>query len=317
MRSSLLSACVTVALLASTAIVWSHASPPQERPTFSAESNVVVVHAMVEDARGAAVPGLHETNFLVYEDNYPQSISFFSSADAPASIGLLIDNSTSMVTKRERVIASVVGFAGLSNPADEIFVLAFNENVREAWAPRVIEESDLSVLRATLENSISARGKTALYDAIARGLERLGRGRHARQVLVIVSDGSDNASRTSVDEMLGRTRASNAMIYTVALTDPVDRGDPDLLKRIATSTGGESFVPRNTDEVPEAVDHIARDIRATYTLGFVPTNQARDGSMRKLRVVASHPDGRRLKVQTRGGYLAPRTAAGKGGDRGR
>src|SRR5688500_4419828 len=80
----------------------------QERPTFSAQSELVVVHAMVEDERGATVPGLLESNFLVYEDNYPQTISFFSTADAPASIGLLIDNSTSMTTKRERVIASVV-----------------------------------------------------------------------------------------------------------------------------------------------------------------------------------------------------------------
>jgi Ca-activated chloride channel homolog len=216
------------------------------------------------------------------------------------------------------VIASVVGFAELSNPEDEIFVLAFNENVRQAWAPRVIEESDLSILRATLQDNISARGKTALYDAIARGLERLARGKHARQVLVIASDGSDNASRTSLEDMLSHTQSSNAMIYTVALTDPVDRdGNPKLLKRIAESTGGESFAPQKIDEVPDAVDHIARDIRATYTLGFVPTNQTRDGSMRKLRVVARHPDGRSLKVKTRGGYVAPRVPTGPGSDRAR
>jgi VWFA-related protein len=318
MRAPILFACVALALLASDGDISLHASAAQERPTFSTESNLVVVHAMVEDGRGAAVPGLLATHFLVYEDNYPQTISFFSTADAPATIGLLIDNSTSMATKRERVIASVVGFVELSNPEDEIFVLAFNESVHEAWAPRVIEESDMAVLRATLEKNIAARGKTALYDAIARGLERLARGRHARQVLVIVSDGSDNASLTSLDAMFERTRSSSAMIYTVALHDPVDRdGNPRLLKRISTSTGGESFSPRDIDEVPDAVDHIARDIRATYTLGFVPTNQARDGSMRKLRVVARHPDGRRLKVQTRGGYMAPRTAASRGGGRGR
>jgi Ca-activated chloride channel family protein len=313
MRPAVL-ACVVIA--ATVAGLAAQPSAFQERPTFSAESNLVVVHAMVEDGRGAAVPGLLESNFLVYEDNYPQTISFFSSADAPASIGLLIDNSTSMTTKRERVIASVVSFAELSNAADEIFVYAFNEDIVKAWAPRVIEESDLAALRPTLEKNISARGKTALYDAIARGLEQLARGKHARQVLVIVSDGSDNASRTSLDDMLRRTQASTAMIYSVALNDPVDRdGNPKLLKRIATSTGGESFSPAGIDDVPEAVDHIARDIRATYTLGFVPTNQKRDGSMRKLRVVARHPDGRSLKVQTRGGYIAPRETAGTGGQR--
>ncbi|MGH9174153.1 MAG: VWA domain-containing protein [Vicinamibacterales bacterium] len=316
MRSYMAAACVALSLLMCTGQVLPSTATAQERPTFSAESDLVVVHAMVEDGRGQAVPGLLDTNFLVYEDNYPQTISFFSSADAPASIGLLIDNSTSMASKRERVIASVVSFAELSNAEDEIFVLAFNERVHEAWAPRVISESDMSALRATLEKHISARGKTALYDGIARGLERLALGRHARQVLVIVSDGSDNASLTGLDEMLGRTQSSSAMIYTVALNDPVDRdGNPKLLKRISTSTGGESFSPRDVDEVPEAIDHIARDIRATYTLGFVPTNQARDGSMRKLRVVARHPDGRTLKVQTRGGYLAPRASTGTAGGR--
>ncbi len=318
MRLHTLHACVALSLIVGAGALRSHAQAPQERPTFSTESELVVVHAIVEDNRGRAVPGLLETNFLVYEDNFPQTISFFSSTDAPASIGLLIDNSTSMATKRERVIASVVGFAGLSNPEDEIFVLAFNENVHEAWSSRVIEQSDLSVLQTTLEKNISARGKTALYDAIARGLERLARGKHARQVLVIVSDGSDNASRTTLDDMLGRTRSSSAMIYTVALTDPVDRdGDPKLLRRIASATGGESFSPRNIDDVPDAIDHIARDIRATYAIGFVPTNQARDGVVRKLRVVARHPDGRTLKVNTRGGYVAPRGGTGPEGGRAR
>jgi VWFA-related protein len=106
--------------------------------------------------------------------------------------------------------------------------------------------------------------------------------------------------------MLARIQASHAMIYTVVMQDALDRdGNPGLLRRLSRDTGGESFTPRHTGEVPEALEHIARDIRATYTLGYVPTNQARDGTMRKLRVVASHPDGRRLKVQTRGGYVAP------------
>jgi Ca-activated chloride channel homolog len=282
------------------------AAAPQERPLFSAQSDLVVVHAMVEDGRGAAVPGLTQENFLVYEDNRPQQISFFSSADAPASIGLLIDSSTSMVTKRDRVIAAAVQFAELSNPDDEVFVLAFNEQVRVAWAPRLLHASDLSDLRATLKDGIVARGQTALFDAIESGLDRLARGKHARQVLVIVSDGSDNASRSTLEETFKRIGSTSAMVYAVALQDDVDRdGNPKLLKRIATATGGETFVPRKTEDVAAALEHIARDIRASYTLGYVPTNQLRDGTIRRLRVSARHPDGRTLKVQTRGGYIAP------------
>jgi Ca-activated chloride channel family protein len=290
------------------------AASPQERPLFSAQSDLVVVHATVEDGRGAAIPGLAQDNFLVYEDNRPQQISFFSSSDAPASIGLLIDNSTSMVTKRDRVIAAAVQFAELSNPEDEVFVLAFNEDVRVAWAPRILLESDISDLRATLKDGISARGQTALFDAIENGLDRLAKGKHTRQVLVIVSDGGDNASRSSMDQVLDRIGSTSAMIYTVALQDDVDRdGNPKLLKRIATVTGGETFSPRKIDDVPAALAHIARDIRVTYTLGYVPTNQARDGTMRRLRVSARHPDGRTLKVQTRGGYIAPKASTSMSG----
>jgi hypothetical protein len=104
----------------------------------------------------------------------------------------------------------------------------------------------------------------------------------------------------------------------VALHDPVDRdGNPRLLKRMSSDTGGESFAPRDVDEVPHALQHIARDIRATYTLGYVPTNQTRDGTLRKLRVVARHPDGRSLKVQTRGGYVAPQATESRPGSHGR
>jgi VWFA-related protein len=291
----------------------------ETQPTFRAHSDMVVVHALVEDGRGAAIAGLTRDNFLVYEDNQPQQLSVFSSADAPASIGLLIDNSTSMAAQRELVVTAAVQFAELSNPQDEVFVFAFNEEVREAWEPRVIEESDISILRATLLSRISARGKTALYDAVGRALDWFAHARHTRQVMVVISDGSDNASQSNREQMFARIQASHAMIYTVVMQDPLDRdGNPGLLRRLSRDTGGESFTPRRTADVPEALQHIARDIRASYTLGYVPTNQARDGTMRKLRVVASHPDGRRLRVQTRSGYVAPRsTSPGAGGPGGR
>jgi Ca-activated chloride channel family protein len=297
--------------LASTALV------AQDQPTYRAHADMVVVHALVEDGRGAAVGDLSRDNFLVYEDNYPQQLSVFSAADAPATIGLLIDNSTSMAPKREMVVTAAVQFAELSNPQDEIFVLAFNETVREAWEPRVIEESDISILRATLLDRISARGKTALYDAVDHALNRFSGARHTRQVMVVISDGSDNASQSSRAAMLARLQASHAMVYTVVMRDPLDRdGNPGLLQRLSRETGGESFTPKRIADVPEALEHIARDIRATYTLGYVPTNQARDGTLRKLRVVASHPDGRKLKVQTRGGYVAPKALTPRDGGAG-
>jgi Ca-activated chloride channel homolog len=308
MASTLTGSALIVASLAAMT-----ATSRQEQPTFSARSDLVVIHAIVEDRRGAPVSGLAKDHFLVYEDNHPQDLQFFSTADAPATIGLLIDNSTSMSTKRERVVAAAVQFAELSNPEDQVFVLAFNEDVREAWPPTVLDDSSLSVLRATLLNQISARGRTALYDAVTAGLARLEKGLHTRQVLVVVSDGSDNASRRTRDDMLAALRSSSAMVYSVALQDRVDLdGNPRLLKQLASETGGEFFSPDRPEEVSDALAHVARDIRATYTLGYVPRNQNRDGTMRKIRVVARHPDGRSLKVQTRGGYMAAKPTSESG-----
>jgi Ca-activated chloride channel family protein len=144
-----------------------------------------------------------------------------------------------------------------------------------------------------------------LFDAIASGLEYLRGGRHERRVLVVVSDGGDNASHTTFDEVVTKTQASNVVIYTVALVDPVDRdANPRLLKRLAQVSGGEAFEPKGANEINEVLQHIARDIRHTYTLGYVSTNGVRDGAFRQIRLGVQRPDRRRLVVRTRGGYLA-------------
>ena len=130
-------------VLAIAVLVRSAATPAQERPTFSAQSELVVLHVTVEDRRGAYVRGLEQEAFTVLEDGKPQAVKFFSAADTPATIGLLIDNSYSMMNRRELVVAAAVGFTERSNPEDEVFVLAFNENVGEIWAPKVIRDTNL------------------------------------------------------------------------------------------------------------------------------------------------------------------------------
>jgi VWFA-related protein len=278
------------------------AATPQERPTFSARTELVVLHVTVEDRKGSYISGLPQEAFTVLEDGKPQSVKFFSGADTPASIGLLIDNSTSMTNKRDMVVAAAIGFTERSNPDDEIFVIAFDENVSEIWKPRVIGRSNMVSMRATLLGGIAARGKTALYDAVVQGLERLTQGQHTRQVLVLISDGSDNASATTLNDVLVRTRASEAAIFTVMLKDPIDReGNPRLLKRLAEETGGEAFAPDALDDMPKTLEHIARDIRSAYTIGFVPSSAEGDRALRKLRVDV-RTQGRTLKARTRGGY---------------
>ena len=292
-----------IAALASIAALLSPPTTAQEKPTFSARSELVVLHVTVEDRKGTYISGLQKDAFSVLEDGKPQEVQFFSAADTPASIGLLVDSSTSMMNRRDMAVAAAVGFTEQSNPEDEIFVIAFNENVSEIWQPRVIGLTNMVSMRATLMGGIAAHGKTALYDAIVQGLDRLSRGKHTRQVLVLISDGGDNASAATLKDVLSRTRSSEAAIFTVMLKDPIAReGNPRLLKRLAADTGGEYFEPDHMRDMPETLEHIARDIRSAYTIGFVPSSDEADRALRKLRVDV-RTQGRTLKARTRGGYV--------------
>lgn len=279
------------------------------QPVFKAESRLVVLHVSVRDRGGRYVTGLTQDAFTVIDDGQPQSLAMFSADAVPASIGLLIDNSNSMGPSRERVIAAVSAFARHSHPQDEVFVLTVNEHVREAWAPAIIAETRPEQFEAAITTAITARGMTALYDGVADGLRRLVRGAHTRQVLIVVSDGGDNASKARRDEVVRAARASNAAIYTVGLADPLLRdGDPGFLKRLARETGGESFQPRSTNEVPPTLERIARDIRSAYTLAYAPTPglgpPTTEPRRRSVRVYVRSQDGHPVRVRARDGYLA-------------
>jgi VWFA-related protein len=277
-----------------------------QEAVFSVHSDLVVLHVTVKDRRGGYVTRLSREAFDVFDEGQRQTISFLADTDTPVTIGLLIDSSSSMLPARELVIAAASAFAGASHPQDEIFALAFNERVRTALPASDPFTSDAPTLRAALERSIRARGRTALYDAILAGLEYAARGSRERRALVVVSDGSDNASRAGAEDVLQKAQASNAMIYTLALRDSAapSGGDARLLRNLAQVTGGAAFRPTRPLDVAAALHAIARDIRHTYTIGYAPANPVRDGSFRRLRVDVKAPDGRRLQVRSRGGYLA-------------
>ncbi len=280
-------------------------APQPDRPTFSTRSELVVLHVTVKDRRGEYVSGLAQDAFRVLDDEREQSIRFFSSEDAPASIGLLIDSSGSMQPNESRVIAAASAFANTSNPQDEFFALAFNERVHAALPPGAPFTENAGTLRKALVATLAARGQTALYDAIDEGLRYVRRASFLRKVLVIVSDGADNASLTEADVVLRRTQASNVIIYTVGLFDEVSgEGNPKILKRLALETGGEAFAPRSNAHVLDVLAHIAREIRHTYTLGYAPTEMGAGPTFHHIRVVVKSARHRRLMVRTRTGYLA-------------
>lgn len=294
---------------------WWHTAAAQtaapaggEQPIFKAEARLVVLHVSVQDRGGRYLTGLAKEAFTVIDDGRPQVIEMFSADEVPASIGLLVDNSNSMAPSRERVIAAVSAFARHSQPRDEVFVLTVNEHVREAWAPAIIADTPPRQFEAAITRAITARGMTALYDGVAEGLRRVRRGTHSRQVLILVSDGGDNASQVRQEDIVREARASDAVIYTVGLADGVLRdGNPGLLRQLARDTGGIAFEPRRANDVPATLERIARDIRSAYTLAYTPTpsaGKAANDRWRPVQVYVRSPDGRPARVRARDGYLA-------------
>lgn len=274
---------------------------PQPQPTFKAESELVVLHVSVRDRAGRYITGLGRDAFTVIDDGQPQTLEMFSADEVPASIGFLIDNSNSMHPNRERVIAAAVEFARHSHPRDEIFVMTFNEQVRHAFGPTVAGEINPATFRAVMAGAIGARGMTAIYDGILAGLKRVGAGAHSRQVLIVVSDGDDNASTATRKDVVKHVRESDATIYTIALIDPLTReGNPGLLRELAKETGGESYQPRRVEQIGDAFERIAKDIRSAYTLAYTPTTKA---ARHTVRVYVRPQDGRQLQVRTRDGYF--------------
>lgn len=282
---------------------------PQDRPIFKSESELVVLHVSVRDRSGRYITGLDRDAFTVIDDGQPQTLVMFSADDVPASVGFLIDNSNSMRPHREQVVAAAAEFVKHSHPQDEIFVLTFNEEVRRAWGPSISGDTDPGRFASAMAAAVAARGMTAIYDATLAGLRRVAQGVHARQVLIAVSDGDDNASQATRDAVLKQVHESDATIYTIALIDPLTReGNPKLLRRLARATGGESYQPRKAEHISEAFAAIARDIRSAYTLAYAPTTATagRGGGAerrRTVRVYVRSKDGRALRVRTRDGYF--------------
>jgi VWFA-related protein len=281
---------------------------PRNAATFTSRSDLVVVHVSVVDRHAGFVGGLPREAFTVQEDDRPQPIALFEHEDTPVNVGLVIDNSGSMAPRRDAVIAAGMAFAASSHPADEMFTLNFNERVWPGLADGRDFTSDHEELRQALSRA-GARGQTALFDAIDAALRHLDGGTQARKILIVVSDGGDNASRTTFEEVLEGALRRDVVIYTIGLAD---RHDPDakpkLLQELARVTGGESFFPRKNEEVTPVLERIARDIRSSYTLGYVPEGDRSSGTRRKIHVAVHSSEHRDVSVRARTLYVSPRAS---------
>jgi Ca-activated chloride channel family protein len=271
---------------------------------ISVDVALVVLHATVTDRQGGFVSNLGERDFEVYENGVSQRIQLFRNEDVPVTVGLVVDHSTTMRPKLAEVSAAARTFVRSSNREDEMFVVNFNEVVSLGLPGTLRFTND----NAELENAITTArtgGQTALYDAIAKALEELQAGSRDKKVLIVVSDGGDNASARSLGQVMKLAEQSSAVIYTVGVFDEEDPDrNPGVLKRLAQATGGEAFLPNQLSEVVAICERIARDIRHQYTIGYVPSSLNRDGAYRAIRVLARAKGHDRLSVRTRSGYIA-------------
>ena len=284
-------------------------SPPQSRQgdqyTISVSVDMVVLNATVRNRNGVLVSGLGKGDFQVYEDGVLQQVESSSHDDIPVTVGLVVDNSGSMRPKRPEVISAALAFARSCNAEDQMFVVTFNENVSFGLPDDTPFTDKEAQLEAALSR-IAADGKTALYDAVAAALEHLKKGNRDKKVLIVISDGGDNASKHNLAQIMAMAGQSDAIIYTIGVFDENDPDrNPHALHQLAKATGGEAFLPGSVKEIFPICRQIARDIRNQYSIAYLPTNGKRDGTYRVIQVHAGTPDRGRLLVRTRAGYYAP------------
>jgi VWFA-related protein len=292
-----------LSLLCVVSAAAARAQQPGTEPSFrSATSELVVLPVVVTDPDGGFVAGIGRDRFTVFDNERRQSLALFTDEDTPVTVGLIVDNSGSVGKKLGEIVAGALAFAHASNPEDEVFVLEFNDDVADALPGRPITADNVGELEAALSD-LHPEGRTALYDALLAGLDRVVLGTRPRRILVLISDGGDNASRSTLEQVMRRAHESNVTIYTIGLFERDDRdANPGVLDDLADATGGRRFLPESAGRLLAACQQIAREIRSGYTIGYEPPD--RDGKFHRVRVEVARGDGPKLTVRTRPGYFA-------------
>ena len=273
---------------------------------FRSDTRIVVLHVTVVDHNGHLITNLPKDAFHITENGQEQRVRLFKREDVPVSLGLIIDNSGSMRDKRAKVEAASLALVKDSNPQDEVFVVNFND---EAFLDNP-KGKDFTADTKELEEAltrIDSRGGTAMRDAIRMSIDHLKEKAHKdKKVLVVVTDGNDNASLVSLENLVKASQQSEVLIYCVGLLTEEERREAKRAKRaldaLAEATGGDVYYPKDLSEVDRVAHQVARDVRNQYTIVYSPSNQALDGSYRQIKVAVNAPG--KPNVRTRSGYYA-------------
>jgi len=300
-------------LIAGCASLAQNIPPPiksDEDATFSVGTRLVVLPISVSDKSGKLITDLPQKSFKVFENGVEQPIKLFKREDVPVSLGIIIDNSGSMREKRQKVETASVDLVKASNPQDEVFIVNFND---EAYLD-VEFTNDIKKMEEGVAR-IDSRGGTAMRDAINKSIDYLkDKGKRQKKVLLVITDGNDNASRISLEKLVTRAQQSEVLIYAIGLLNEEERHEAKIAKRaldsLSRESGGLTFYPKSVAEVDELTLQVAHELRNQYTLAYSPTVQEMDGSFRQIKVTVNGPG--RPVVRTRTGYYAtPDTSAKK------
>ena len=285
------------------------------RYTLRQDAYEVRLNATVLDNGGRSIQTLGKDAFHVYEDGVPQTISSFRHEDLPVSLGILIDSSGSMYDKRTAVEQASLDLVKLSNREDEAFVVDFS------WEAFIDQDftSDISKLQQGL-GYIKSSGGTAIYDALVAAADYLTKNaKHPKQVLLVVTDGEDNASNASLEQAIRRIQdLDGPVIYSVGLLFGQDTDKREarharrVLEALSEQTGGAAYFPRNVGEIDSVAAEVAKDIRTQYTISYHSTKSPTLGGYRQIHVDAKDKGFGKLQVRTRTGYYPKVTAAVEG-----
>ena len=273
---------------------------------FRKDVDLVLVPVSVTDPMNRLVTGLEKDNFLLSDNGQPQLIRHFSSEDAPISLGVIFDISGSMSNKIDKSRDAVVEFFRTANPQDEFFLITFSDK------PELLADftQNIEDIQSRLVFA-QPKGRTSLLDAIYLGMTRMRKARYEKKALLIISDGGDNHSRYTEGEIKSMVKESDVQIYGIGLYDrdfktPEEREGPELLSEVTEVTGGRTFAIGSVNELADVATKIGIELRNQYVLGYRPTNPARDGKWRKIKVKLNPPKGLPpLHVYAKTGYYAP------------
>src|SRR5579884_1735616 len=301
---------VPAAILAAAAVYAQQSKAPASQDdtgaVFRSDTRLVVCHTTVIDKNGHLVTDLQPNAFTVYENGVAQPIKSVKREDVPVSMGLIIDNSGSMRDKRAKVEAAALALVKDSNRDDEVFIVNFND---EAFLDNPHGKdftNDIKEIQEALTR-IDSRGGTAMRDAIRMSIDHLKEKAHKdKKVLVVVTDGNDNSSVITLENLVKTAQQSEVLIYGVGLLSEEERREAKRAERaleaLAEATGGEAFFPKDVSEVERIAHQVAHNIRNQYSIVYAPANQSMDGTFRQIKVTVKAPGN--PTVRTRSGYYA-------------